>query len=171
MGHLCFKRKSTREKRPATRDNDIIWIIIIQSVFIKVQAQQCRREGRGNRYIPGLGCPEWGPGPHYFAHVFVFLDRIRRYQVVICRVDGTCDQRPSCLRRSLLCFLTFFHLPVRPCWGARIIFFTDARTRSRRPWSSTAQGPIIKPAQEHKYDTKPTQIHNNNNNNNNNVLS
>ena len=38
--------------------------------------------------------------------------------VVIYRVDGTCGQRPSCRRRSLLCFLPF-PLPIRPCWGGK----------------------------------------------------
>jgi hypothetical protein len=63
-----------------------------------------------------------GPGPDCVGYVIVFLGSIRCNQVKICSVDGVCGQRPSCVRRCLLCFHSFlFACP--PLLGARKIFF------------------------------------------------
>lgn len=78
--------------------------------------------GEGSRYkLPGPGSQEGGRGPDYVAHVFDFLGVIRYNLTVLCLVDGTCGQRPSCVRCSLLCFLRFSLAAPRKdvCNGAR----------------------------------------------------
>lgn len=54
--------------------------------------------------ITGVASPDGGLGTDYVAHVFDFPGAIRCNLVEICHDDGTCGQRPSCVRCSLLCF-------------------------------------------------------------------
>jgi len=51
-----------------------------------------------------------GPGLHYVAYIFEFL-------------DGTCGRRPSCLRSSLRLFPYFFPMPMCPCWESIKSFY------------------------------------------------
>jgi hypothetical protein len=66
---------------------------------------QCRREGRKKVQISGAR--RSGTGPHYVVYDFFLLISLGFNQGVIWLVEGTCGQRPSCIRRPLLCFLTF----------------------------------------------------------------
>ena len=62
----------------------------------------------GRRYeLPGLWRSADGPGAPCVKYAVVFLCNVGYNYVVNYLVDGTCGQRPSCLRRSLICFLTF----------------------------------------------------------------
>jgi len=64
----------------------------------KSVSNQCREDGGGK--------PVQITGPEYVPCILSF-GNVRYNQVVICRVNGTSGQRPSCARRPLLCFLTF----------------------------------------------------------------
>jgi hypothetical protein len=77
------------------------------------------RSGRGCRYkLVGRG---GDPPPDHIAYVFFFGSN-RNNSVAISRVEGTCRQRPCCVRLSLLCFLTlpYPNLP-SPTAAARTI--------------------------------------------------
>ena len=76
------------------------------------------------------------PGAPLCCICFVFLGSIGFNQVAVCRVEGTCGQPPCCVRRSMLCTVTFRLTDTLLLVGgsARKNFFTVARTRSRRPW-------------------------------------
>jgi len=110
VGLRCF---STGGTRPTGRilalkttsvtssSNKIKMHVRLKNPFLETLPMRC--EGRRYR-LPGPGSPEGGPGHDYVVHVFGFLGVIRWNLVEICRADGTCGQRPSCVRCSLLCF-------------------------------------------------------------------
>ena len=77
-----------------------------------------------------MGCPV--PGALICCTCFASLSSFRCNYVVISSVDGSCGQRPSCLR-PLLFFSLLFPWPVWPSWrGPTEHFFISARTRSWR---------------------------------------
>ena len=47
------------------------------------------------------------PGAPLCCIYFALLGSISFNQVAMCRVEGTCGQRPCCVRRYMLCFVTF----------------------------------------------------------------
>jgi len=57
-----------------------------------------KREGDSRYKLPGSGGPERGPGPHYFAYVFVFL-----YNIILCRLYTVTlsEQAPNSATASL----------------------------------------------------------------------
>jgi hypothetical protein len=85
--------------------------------------------------ITGADGLEGGPTPHYITHIFVFLCSNRYNSVVMCRVDGTCGQWPSCVRHFLLCFLNF------PLAGPPLIWDPDQILfhRSLKPLSAVME--------------------------------
>jgi hypothetical protein len=83
-------------------------ISVKSTVYSPSEYNSADKRGREGRYkIAEPGGPEEGPGPHYVAYIFDFLGSVRCNHVVICRIDGTCGQRPSCVRCCLLCLRTF----------------------------------------------------------------
>ena len=77
-----------------------MWFDLWQAAPIRGRRNWCK--------LPAPGGLEMDPRLNHVAYVFVFLCSIRCNSVVICCADGTCGQRRSAPRRSLLCFLTFF---------------------------------------------------------------
>lgn len=84
-----------------------------------VQITVARRSGSGSRARLCCLCS-------------CFLGSMRYNLAVICHVDCTCGQRSFCVRHCLLCFLPFLLVGPPWLWGPKN-FFTEARTRSRRP--------------------------------------
>jgi len=103
--------------------------------FSATQKTVPTREGEGGsrNKLPGPWGPAVGTRPDYVAYVFVFRGSIRRNEVVICRADGTGRQRPSCLWRFVLCFLTFTLAGPPLLGGPKKEFSLGPRTRSRQP--------------------------------------
>ena len=64
-----------------------------------------------------------GGGPNMLYMCWHCRGSDRCNYVVICRVDGTCGQRPSCVQRCLPCFLSFPHAsPPLPGGGPKRFF-------------------------------------------------
>jgi len=71
------------------------------------------------------------PRPDYVECVFVSLGSVRCNYVIICRVDSTCEQRPSCVRTALFPYF-LLAVPTLLGGGGAEKKITGARTRSRR---------------------------------------
>lgn len=68
------------------------WLVTLPTR--RVQVTETRQSGRE-------------PGAPLCSICFVFLGSIGFNQVAMCRVESTCGQSPCCVRRSMLCIVTF----------------------------------------------------------------
>jgi len=110
----------------STSDNTKMHVSLKKKPLLETVPTRCD----GSRYI--TGARQSGRGPDFVAHVFDFLGVIRCNLVEICPVDGTCGQRPSCVRCSLICFCRSAKRSLhrarntlgRPAWKRGVSFFT-----------------------------------------------